>query len=103
MAEEQGLLKDNSAGTPEAKGLPEDNSSDSTEVAALPDDESADTPESEEQSECKPAVVEKKGRKESLYDKIPLTKKQLDIIIIFLAAAIIIFLLIGTLLGNGII
>ena len=41
--------------------------------------------------------------KESLYDRIPLTKKQLDVIIIFLIAAIIIFLIFGALVGNRII
>ena len=44
-----------------------------------------------------------KAPKESFYDKIPLSEKQLDIIIIFLVAAIIITLIIGTLIGNGVI
>ena len=44
-----------------------------------------------------------KAPKESIYDKIPLSEKQLNIIIILLVAAIIAFLIIGTLLGNGII
>ena len=43
------------------------------------------------------------GRKESLYDKIPLTKKQLDVIIIILMAALIFFIVLGALIGNGII
>ena len=41
-------------------------------------------------------------RKESLYDKIPLTLKQLDVIIIILAIILIAALVIGTLKGNGI-
>jgi len=44
-----------------------------------------------------------KAPKESFYDKIPLSKKQLDIIIIFLVAAMIITLIIGALIGNGVI
>jgi len=44
-----------------------------------------------------------KGTKESFYDKIPITKKQLDIIIAILFAALIIFLVFGTLIGNRII
>ena len=47
-----------------------------------------------------PPVI--KGRKESLYDKIPLTLKQLDIIIVFLVIALIVFLVLGALFGNGI-
>ena len=43
-----------------------------------------------------------KGKKEELYDKIPLTKKQLDIIIVILIAAIVLFLVFGALIGNGI-
>ena len=41
-------------------------------------------------------------RKESLYDRIPLTLKQLDVIIIILAIILIAALVIGTLKGNGI-
>lgn len=43
-----------------------------------------------------------KGKKETLYDKIPLTVKQLDIIIAILLIAFVVFLVIGTLRGNGI-
>ena len=45
---------------------------------------------------------ENDGFKESVYDKIPLTKKQLDIIIIILMIALIGFLVFGVLVGNGI-
>jgi len=44
-----------------------------------------------------------KGPKENFYDKIPLSKKQLDIIIVILVAALIIFFILGALVGNGII
>ena len=57
--------------------------------------------EEDEKDEKTPPVV--KGKKEELYDKIPITKKQLDIIIIILFAALIIFLVLGTLVGNRII
>ena len=46
---------------------------------------------------------EKKPVKESFYDRIPLTKKQLDIIIIILIAAVILFFVLGALKGNHII
>ena len=42
-----------------------------------------------------------KGPKESLYDKIPLTVKQLDIIIILLIAAFFVFFILGALAGRG--
>ena len=41
--------------------------------------------------------------KESIYDRIPLNKKQLNIIIVILVAAIIVFLVLGALVGNGVI
>ena len=44
-----------------------------------------------------------KNAKERLYDKIPLTVKQLNVIIAILIVALVTFLVIGTLLGNGII
>jgi hypothetical protein len=44
-----------------------------------------------------------KSSKENLYDKIPLSKKQLDIIIAILIAAIIVFFVFGALIGNNII
>ena len=43
-----------------------------------------------------------KGPKERFYDKIPLTVKQLDLIIICLAAAFVIFFILGVLAGKGI-
>ena len=42
-----------------------------------------------------------KGAKERFYDKIPLTARQLDIIIIALAALFIVVLTVGALVGNG--
>ena len=45
----------------------------------------------------------KKGAKESLYDKIPLTLKQLDIFIAVMIALFILFFVIGALKGNRII
>ena len=42
-----------------------------------------------------------KNAKERLYDKIPLTARQLDIIIIALAVAFVVFMVIGALVGNG--
>ena len=59
--------------------------------------------EEQESPEAKLDTLEKKFTKESFYDKIPLSKKQLDYIIIFLVAMIIIFIVIGALLGNRII
>ena len=55
----------------------------------------------DEKDEKAPPIV--KGKKEEIYDKIPITKKQLDIIIIILFAALIVFLVLGTLVGNRII
>ncbi|MCL2151436.1 MAG: hypothetical protein FWH57_00505 [Oscillospiraceae bacterium] len=43
------------------------------------------------------------GYKESFYDKIPLTKKQLNVIIIILIIAVIVFFVLGALIGNGVI
>ena len=43
---------------------------------------------------------EDKGAKECLYDKIPLTLKQLDIIIAVMIALFIIFFVIGVLKGK---
>ena len=44
----------------------------------------------------------KKGVKENLYDKIPLSVKQLDIIITVMIVLFIVFFVIGILKGNGI-
>lgn len=44
-----------------------------------------------------------KNAKERLYDKIPLNKKQMDIIIIVLCVLLVTAFVIGTLRGNGII
>ena len=46
---------------------------------------------------------DKPPRKESLYDMIPLSKKQLDVIIAVLVVALLLFIVIGALVGNGII
>lgn len=40
--------------------------------------------------------------KENLYDRMPLTLKQWDIIIIVLAIAIVVFFVVGALKGNGV-
>ena len=45
----------------------------------------------------------RKGSKEWVYDKIPISVKQLDIIIVVLIAALIVFFVLGALKGNGII
>lgn len=55
--------------------------------------------EAKQESEQKTKI----GAKEQLYDKIPLTKAQLDIIIVLLVIAFIVFFVIGALKGNGII
>ena len=47
------------------------------------------------------ATGAKKGPKEHFYDKIPLTARQLDIIIIALAALFIVALAVGAFVGNG--
>ena len=44
----------------------------------------------------------KRYAKERLYDKIPLSVKQLDIILIVLAIAFVVFLVLGALVGNGV-
>ena len=44
-----------------------------------------------------------KGPKERLYDKIPLSVRQLDLIIICLAVAFAVFIVLGVLAGRGII
>ena len=44
---------------------------------------------------------EYKNAKEKLYDKIPLTVKQLDVIIVILFVALAVVLVIGILKGNG--
>ena len=43
-----------------------------------------------------------KGAKENLYDKIPLTVKQLDIIIAVMIVLFIVFFVVGIMKGNGI-
>ena len=53
--------------------------------------------------EVKPEQQEKsQGVKEDLYDKIPLSKKQLDIIIVILIIAFLAVLTFGALVGNDI-
>lgn len=44
-----------------------------------------------------------KNAKERLYDKIPLTKKQLDVIIAVLIVAFVVVFILGALKGNGLI
>lgn len=56
----------------------------------------------EQASEKSQPKVPGKGFKENLYDKIPLTVKQLDIIIFLLLVAFVVFFIIGALKGNGI-
>ncbi|MCL2084083.1 MAG: hypothetical protein FWH06_02355 [Oscillospiraceae bacterium] len=46
---------------------------------------------------------EPKGAKENFYDKIPLTAKQLDVVIVILIAALVAALTLGVLIGNGVI
>ena len=46
---------------------------------------------------------EDKYAKEGVYDRIPLNKKHLNIIIIVLIAAIILFFVLGVLAGKGVI
>jgi hypothetical protein len=46
-------------------------------------------------------VGRQKGIKESFYDTLPFTKRQMDIIIVMLFAALVIFFVIGALKGNG--
>ena len=54
-------------------------------------------------AEIKPEQQEKsQGVKENLYDKIPLSKKQLDIIIVILIIAFLAVLTFGVLVGNDI-
>jgi hypothetical protein len=48
-----------------------------------------------------PALHGEKSAKENLYDKIPLTVKQLDIILVLCAAAIFIAFVLGILDGKG--
>jgi hypothetical protein len=52
-----------------------------------------------------PALAKPDGRgaKEHFYDKVPLTLKQLNVIIVILIIAIILFLTFGSLIGNGVI
>ena len=45
-------------------------------------------------------ATEKKGAKECLYDKIPLTLKQLDTIIAVMIALFVVFFVIGVLKGK---
>ena len=44
-----------------------------------------------------------KNAKERLYDKIPFTKKQMDIIIAVLIVAFVVLFVLGALKGNGLI
>ena len=60
------------------------------------------TNETHEANEINKKAEIKKGAKENLYDKIPLTLKQLDIIIVVMILLFIVFLIIGVLKGNGI-
>ena len=48
-------------------------------------------------------VENNKGAKENLYDKIPLTLKQLDIIIVVMLVLFVVVFILGVLKGNGII
>ena len=61
-----------------------------------------DGQDTEQNSDQVQKPTESVGTKESLYDKIPITKKQLDILIIILFIALIGFLVFGVLVGNGI-
>ena len=70
-----------------------------TEVTEIGEQEHSVT-EGEDSNSDRPEV---KGVKEGLYDKIPLSKKQLEIIIIILAVGLIVSFILGALLGNGII
>ena len=45
----------------------------------------------------------KKGAKENLYDKLPFTIKQLDIVITVMIVLFVVFFVVGALKGNGII
>lgn len=67
--------------------------------------EEAKTPEAPGQETGVPqdSSARKKNAKESLYDKVPLSVKQLDIIIIVLVIAFVVFLTLGILIGNRII
>ncbi len=58
-------------------------------------------PLNENGADTKPEAP-KQNAKERLYDKIPLSVKQLDIILIVLAVAFVVFLVLGTLVGNGV-
>ena len=65
-------------------------------------DEISETHEKNETNKTHKKTEIKKGAKENLYDKIPLTVKQLDIIIVVMIALFIVFFVIGILKGNGI-
>ena len=66
--------------------------------------EPADPANEQEGQEEKPEKQKAEmGYKESLYDRIPLSKKQLNVIIIILIIAVIVFFVLGALIGNGVI
>ena len=48
-------------------------------------------------------VADNRNMKEKLYDKVALTKRQLDIIIVMLIISFVAFFVLGALKGNGII
>lgn len=66
------------------------------------DEETAVNEQASNKETAAPEQPDSKPAKEGLYDRIPLTKKQLDVIIVILVAAIIVFLVIGALVGNRI-
>jgi len=51
----------------------------------------------------KPPEIEESRKQEHIYDRIPLSKKQLDVIIIVLIIALLGFFILGALKGNGVI
>ena len=60
-----------------------------------------DLPEKPDTAQEKPPE-EFKNAKEKLYDKIPLTVHQLDIIIVVLVILFVVFYVVGALRGHGI-
>ena len=66
-----------------------------------PREDSVSAPQTAAAAENQPPA-DHKSAKERLYDKIPLTVKQLDVIIVICIAVIIFAFVFGALKGNGI-
>ena len=67
---------------------------------ASPSHEIEVTPDDRVSADDNKAPAVPAGTKEHIYDRIPLSKKQLDVIIIVLIIALLFFFIVGAIVGN---